>query len=162
MADDAPRTRTIPLEDDVEAHAAPTGPDPFERDDRPRTPTFKKLERQLTDVYVQGGLVLSIAGEDFGGKLIARRADLLAGSWVDLAENDPKVKRGLDRFLAGSGWSAVIISHAMIALPIAAARGLLPAPIAEKVLMGMLMQDPEFMGPYMQGVATGQNGNGNG
>ena len=59
---------------------------------------------------------------------IAGNSHKLAMSWEGLLKNDPKVYKMWQRILGGSGWGAVMMSHAMVAYPILMNHGLVPGP----------------------------------
>lgn len=175
MDDDAPRIRTVHIGDDTDnatgtTEATDTRDDganeyePFAREDRPRSRELARLEADLAQMYVNVGLVAGVAGGQAGniaGTVIAQKADTLAGSWIDLAERDPRVRAAIKRLLQGSAWSGVVFAHVGVFLPIAAVTGILPEPVAQKVFLGLAVQDPELFA-YLSGVAAQQQAGTNG
>jgi hypothetical protein len=132
-----------------------------------RTRDLARMEADLSQLYVNVGVMAGVIGGqtgDLAGTVVARRADLLAGSWIDLAERDQRVRTAIKRLLQGNAWSGVIFAHVAVALPIAAVAGVLPEPIAQKVMIGLMVQDPELyavISAYVQQqqeAAAGSNG----
>lgn len=135
-----------------------------ERDRPPRTRDLKRMQQQLADAYTQVGVIIGIVGGRTGnlaGFIMARRADMLAESWIDLAERDPRVRRAINNILQVGGWSGVAAAHASVILPVAAMSGVLPEPVAEKIMLGLAMQDPELFTLLQAHAQSGQNGAGN-
>jgi hypothetical protein len=157
---------TIHIDDDDSNATGTTGatgatdtPSP-DRDRPPRSREMRRLQEQLADAYTQVGIILGIVGGRTGnvaGFIVARRGDVLAESWIDLAERDIRVKRGIQSILQVGGWSAVVAAHATVVLPIAAMAGVLPEPIAGKVMVGLAMQDPELFAQLSAQMAS-ENG----
>lgn len=169
--------RTIPLDDDTgatdttDATDTDTSVDDFtEREKPPRTPELRKMERQLADLYAQAAIIAGIATGPTGNMaatVVTAKADVLAGSWIDLAERDQRVRRAIKSVLQSGGWAGVIAAHIGVALPIAAMTGVLPAPVAQKVFMAMAITEPELMASLRQqqqaysaaaAAAMGENG----
>jgi hypothetical protein len=118
-----------------------------ERERPKRTPELRRMETQLADLYVQAAVILGIATGPTGnmaGTVIASKAGVLAESWIDLAERDPRVRRAIKSILQGGGWAGVIAAHVGVALPIAALVGVLPPPVAQKVFMGLMLTEPDL------------------
>lgn len=127
-----------------------------ERERPPRSREMKRMQQQLADAYTQVGIIIGIAGGRTGnlaGFIVARRADMLAESWIDLAERDARVKRAIQNVLQIGGWSGVVAAHASVILPVAAMSGVLPPPVSEKIMMGLAMQDPELFAALTQQAA---------
>lgn len=83
----------------------------------------KELERTFTDI---GNLVKFVDGYD--GLVIVDGSPRLAASLGGVAERNPTVRKGLESFVAGSSWGAVIAASAGIAVPILMHHGILPTP----------------------------------
>jgi hypothetical protein len=64
--------------------------------------------------------------DQFDGIALAQGADSLAHSWIVLAQTDPKVRKFLQKVTTGSGWGAVILAHALVAMPIVQHHNLTP------------------------------------
>lgn len=139
---------------------------PFTQPTRERTRDLARLEEDLTQLYVNVGVIAGVVGGPGGnlaGTVVASRAPMLAGSWIDLAERDQRVRTAIKRLLQGNAWSGVAFAHIAVALPIAACTGILPEPVAQKVMMGLALQDPELYGvmsAYIQQQQAATNGNG--
>lgn len=134
----------------------------FTDEDRKRTPSLRRMEEELAQLYVNAGLIASMFGGNGGnvaGTIIAHKADTLAGSWIDLAEKDQRVKRAIQSILQGGAWSGVIMAHVGVAMPVAAVTGLLPRRIAQQVMVGLMATDPQlaqFLANTMQAANNGQ------
>lgn len=86
---------------------------------------MKALEAAVADMY--RALAMGVTMLDtFDGMAIAQGAESLAHSWIVLAETDPKVKKFLVKVTTGSGWGAVIVAHALVALPIIEHHDMMP------------------------------------
>lgn len=92
----------------------------------PRVGTsMKAIEDSLVQMY--GFLGMGVAMFDpFAGMTITSDAEKLAASWIVLANSNPKVKKFLQKATTGGGIGAVLIAHAMVAVPIALHHGVLP------------------------------------
>lgn len=108
--------------------------------DGKRTAKWDKLEQQLTDVYTSIAIPFSMFGDEFTSKLILKRASTLASSWVDLAQENPSVERVINQLITGSAWGGVIVTHAMVVVPIAAHRGLIPGELGQNLKMAAELQ----------------------
>lgn len=132
-----------------------------ERERAPRSRDMRRLEEQLTDAYTQVGVILGIIGGKTGnlaGFIVVRRSEMLAGAWIDLAERDAKVKRAIQSILQAGGWAGVATAHAGILLPIAAMSGVLPEAMAEKIMLGLAVQDPELFAHLTAQASAMSNG----
>lgn len=132
----------------------------IERERPPRSRDMRKMEQQLADAYTQVGVIVGIIGGRTGniaGFVLARRADMLAASWMDLAERDVRVRRAIQNVLQVGGWSGVVAAHAGVLLPVAAVSGVLPEPVSEKIMLGLAMQDPELFA-HLTATAAPSNG----
>lgn len=77
-----------------------------------------KIIDALTETYaaIGMGIAFTIDGQD--GQQIVMNAPKLAESWRDLLDNDPKVKKALQKLVQASGWSTVMVAHITVAAPI--------------------------------------------
>lgn len=133
-----------------------------ERERAPRSRDMRRLQEQLADAYTQVGIIIGIMGGRTGnlaGFILARRADVLSEAWIDLAERDIRVKRAIQSVLQIGGWSGVIAAHASVIMPVAALAGVLPEPVAQKVMLGLAMQDPELFS-HLTAQTAPENGHG--
>lgn len=87
------------------------------------------LATKLTNNLVGVAMVVS-ALNAFDGMAILQGSQGLANSLVDVAENDPKVRKALENFTTASAWGGVAIAAAAIAIPILANHGYLPPAMA--------------------------------
>jgi len=92
-----------------------------------RATNTDKLVAGIKQLYMQLGGVLSFVNAA-DGMQIAANADTLGESWRGLIERDVNVRKMWEKMLTGSGWSGVIVAHAMVAYPILANHGLVPTP----------------------------------
>ena len=90
-----------------------------------RATNTDKLVEGIKTLYMQVGMVISFVAVD-DGTIIAANAETLGESWRSLIERDPKVRKMWEKMLIGSGWSGVIVAHAMVAYPIMSNHGLIP------------------------------------
>lgn len=113
-----------------------------------RTPRWAKLEQQLTEMYSALALPFAAFGDQFCANHIAGHAESLASSWVDLAQNNPNVAKVLDSLVTGGAWGGVIMTHAFVALPVAAHHNLIPGPVGERVgmMFGLAPSEPSTNG----------------
>lgn len=85
---------------------------------RTRTPKYKKLEEAMSGIYILigGGLATlppQVVPMQFKavGLSLAGSSDEIAAAWVDLAEDDPRVRKILESLTSVSGWGKVIGVH---------------------------------------------------
>src|SRR5262245_37001588 len=160
--DDFIRLGDTDTTDNTGTTGSDTGTDIPERERPPRTRDMRRLQDQLADAYTQVGVILGIVGGRTGnlaGYIMARRADMLAESWIDLAERDARVRRAIQQVLQIGGWSGVIAAHMGVVLPVLAASGTLPEQVSEKIMLGLMMQDPELFA-HLTGQTAPANGHG--
>ena len=126
----------------------------------------RKLVENLTQLYSMiGGGVASwgmLKGDvslvATGNNVIAR-ADDVANTWLELAEQNKAVRRFLEGFTEGSAVASLVGLHLVMAAPFAASRGAVPEQMA------MMVMHPEAREATAQYVAKQQeaamhNGNG--
>jgi len=89
------------------------------------------LETLLTTVGVGIGTLGPKFAED--GLVIVGNAESYAKCWRELAEQDARVARALQKLCTGSAWSGVVIGSAFIALPIMSNHGMVPSAIGAQV-----------------------------
>lgn len=92
-------------------------------DDRKAAPTpsvrdAQKLCAELPDMYRMLGMALC-AVDQTCGMTVVTNADSLGESWTKLAETSPAFRRFLMRMKNASGWGAVFMAHAPLAIVIA-------------------------------------------
>lgn len=83
------------------------------------------LRTSLTEMYMFVGMGVTVI-DPTDGMTITASAEKLADSWITLANSNPKVKKFLFKITTGGGIGAVIIAHAMVAIPILAHHDMLP------------------------------------
>lgn len=98
-----------------------------------RTPTDQRLHDALTGTYQGiGGVVVTFGFqlEDNGltgvGTGLINQAETLAEAWVELGNQNPKVKKALQRFTEASAAGTVIALHLSVLTPLLMDRGILP------------------------------------
>lgn len=94
------------------------------------TPDDKKLHASLTRFYAMVGMGVTSAGmarQDLGlataGVNITSMAEETANSYLELAQQSPRMRKALQGFVQGSAAAALIGSHIAMAAPVLAARG---------------------------------------
>lgn len=122
------------------------------------TPTNRKLKASVQSTYESVGLLVIGVGmskQDNGligsGQAITTNAEAAADAWLELADQNPAVKRAMQRFAEGSAVATLVTVHVGMLLPLAASRGVIPA--AFMGMPGMAPTEPE--------PTAAQNGNGN-
>lgn len=102
-----------------------------------RTPTDKKLAAELASTYQGIGLAVMGVGnlrQDPGviatGVAVVEHAEQASEAWLDLADQNPKVKAALKRFTEASAVGSLVMVHASMLIPLAASRGIIPGPLA--------------------------------
>ncbi len=90
-----------------------------------KTTSVDTLVAQITDLYL-GVAVATTMFAPIDGTIIGENATKLGESWRSLIERDPKVRKFWEKALTGSGYGAVLIAHAMVAIPIMSNHNLLP------------------------------------
>lgn len=122
-----------PKQDKTTKVAAPSADPPKPRgrpvgSGKPAIKIGDDLERMFTFV----GIALCALNQTDGQAIIAGSSGL-AKALEHRADQDPKFKKTLEKFLQGTGWGEVVAAVAIIALPIAANHGLVPSSIAEGI-----------------------------
>lgn len=133
---DRPEAVDPPIVDDAPSMEVP---------EKVRTGAYKKLDKQLTEFYQAIAVTVVSPIDALGGTLMFQRAPDLAGSWVDLAEQNPKVKATLERILEAGGVFGIITVHAAILMPVLVNRGMFADNVAGGIASFTLLQNPEVM-----------------
>lgn len=101
----------------------------------------KKLHASLTRMYTMVGVAVTgmgMARSDIGlataGVNITSMAEDTSSSWIELAQQNPKVRRALNGLVTGSAAANVIGSNVAMIAPILAARGAVPPPVGAMFL----------------------------
>lgn len=111
--DAAPRGRR------TKAEAPPASP--------PRTRVRAgNLESRLAEFLGMASIPFALQGDMYCASILATRTPDLAKNLAALAEENPGIKRVLNRMLEGSAWGGVALSVVAIAVPIAQHHELLP------------------------------------
>jgi len=103
------------------------------------TAGIERIRTGMTDMYAAmavgatglGAMMQNETGNALmlDGQVLGANAPRLGDAWADLAKNDPKVRKALERMLTGSGWGKVILAHAIVAVGIAGNHGVkIPVP----------------------------------
>jgi len=109
----------------------PAGDTPPKRRGRPPGSTNKnvlsisRIEDALNEQFTLLGTVV-YAFNEYDGSCILTGSPRLAKSLANLCEKNPKVKRNIERMLAGGSYGEVIIAAGLIAVPIMANHELMP------------------------------------
>lgn len=127
--------------------AAATPPPPVDEapslEPRRRTAKMAKLEEAVGGIYVLLGggissLPPSVVPMQFKmvGLSLAKSADDIAEAWVDLAEDDAKVRKVLESLTSYSGWGKVAGVHLMaVGASVPALAAAMPNPVANAQAM---------------------------
>lgn len=107
---------------------------PPKRDRSKATTTTRasSLEKRLTEMYVSIGTMVVVADLTCGTAIITSAPDT-AAALDALAKENPKVKRALEKMLAGGAWGGVLMAHAPIITTVLAHHNMLPAQVAESM-----------------------------
>lgn len=124
------RARTRSTRERTSAQETPAAP-------KRRIGQDKKTQEAISGVYTMIGGVVTTAGmvrEDNGiagtGQEIINHADTIAEAWMDLADQNPKVKKALQRFTEGSAAATLVALHVSVSMPLLIDRNVLPNPLA--------------------------------
>lgn len=115
---------------DIPVDQVPPGFGDQPKDEPPKRNSAQSRSRSVNAIIEsmeKGYLSLGVGVQFFdeqAGILIVRSAGDLAESWRTVLESDTKLRRKFEQMIKGTGWGAVIIAHAMVALPIMQAHGL--------------------------------------
>lgn len=165
MTDDTKTApRRVPLDDDDKTKA--TTPR------RGRVTKSDKIRSSLTDLYNMIGMG-ALTVDPIYGQYVMDQSDAMADAWMEVAESNPKVMGFLTRFTEGAGIGTLVMAHIMLAAPLLARRGIVPAPVGIGAMaQSKWVQDNgggEFAAAYVMGAFAGtpdtgadQNGNGGG
>ena len=93
------------------------------------TMSVKSIEEGLNQQFTILGTVVSMANA-YDGRVILEGTPQLSKALADLCDKNPKVKRNIERMLAGGTYGEVLIAAGLIAVPIMANHGLMPPSIA--------------------------------
>lgn len=83
-----------------------------------RTPGRPGLDRRIEEQITGIGILVVAMGDEVCGGAILDGSERLAKSLKHLADENPRVKRTLESFLATSAWGEVVMATGAIALPI--------------------------------------------
>lgn len=95
-----------------------------------RPPASADIVRQITQLIAMFGVFAAMIDE-YDGAVVIEHAAKVADSLATVAETSPGVKKGLETMVAGSAWSAVVMSILPIVVAILANHGVLPAGLRE-------------------------------
>lgn len=94
----------------------------------------KLIEESLTQCYLMVGLGLSAVPKcALDGQLVASNAAMMAHSWAQMAETDPKLRKALMKLISAAGWGTVIAAHLPVVLGIMGNHNMLPAAVTGAV-----------------------------
>jgi len=112
---------------------APPPPDaPPKREKRERAipaPRTTSLEKRLTELYVSLGSLVVVADPTCGQAVIAAAPET-AAALEALAKENPKVRKALEKMLAGGAWGGVLMAHFPIVVTVLAHHNMLPSTTA--------------------------------
>lgn len=117
--------------------------------------SIKSIEEGLNTQFTLVGTIVSVANQ-YDGRVILEGAPELSKALSNLCDKNPKVKRNIERMLAGGTYGEVIIAAALIAVPIMANHNLMPpqikamygAAIPEREDTDKEVREPEPVGPW--------------
>lgn len=89
-----------------------------------------KIEESLNTQFTMIGTMV-YAFNQYDGTVILQGSPKLASSLASLCEKNPKVRRNIERMLAGGSYGEVIVAAGLIAVPIMANHGLMPPGIRQ-------------------------------
>lgn len=122
------------------ARRRPSAAEGFPKPDEVKTPPrgdMRKVRETLIVQYVGLAGIVNMVGtarEDAGLRgtavAIVAQAESAADSWLEVAGQNPAVKRALLAFAEGSAFAGLATAHLFMLLPLLADRGVLPASIA--------------------------------
>ncbi len=91
------------------------------------------IQGKTTESVQQIGGLLIVAGAArdsdhlaYDGRVLASRAEDVGAAVAELADEDPRVKRALERVFTASSWSKLVLVSAQVAVPIMACHGAVP------------------------------------
>src|SRR5436190_14069388 len=91
------------------------------------TPARKPpLQRRLEEFFAAPAAVYAAVGHQYPAQIIAVRSPALAEDLYKLSQENPAVKRLLERLMEGGAWGGVVVSVASILLPILSYHGVDP------------------------------------
>ena len=102
--------------------------------------SIKTIEDGLNQQFTILGTVVSVANQ-YDGRCILEGTPKLSAAIAQLCERNPKVRKNIERMLAGGMYGEVVIAAALIAVPIMANHDLLPPQI--KAMYGQAIPEDE-------------------
>jgi hypothetical protein len=95
---------------------------------RPPGSTKSKIdiEKNLTETLLMIGSVVGMVDE-YDGAIIVGGSPRLASAIAKKAEQDPRLKAMLEKWMTTSGWAEIAIAAGAMAFPIAVHHGLFPS-----------------------------------
>lgn len=104
------------------------------------TMSVSRIEDALNEQFTLIGTVVTPFNQ-YDGMVIIQGTPRMAKALANLAEKNPKVKRNLERMLAGGSYGEVVLAAALIAVPIMANHDLMPPSIQQ--MYGKAIPDKE-------------------
>lgn len=102
-----------------------------------RSPSDRKLEASINTVYEGLGMGVTAIGLQLGdngimgtGIKVTESSGMVASAWMDVAEQNKKVKDALVKFTEASRVGTLIGCHLAMMLPILVDRGVVPGAVA--------------------------------
>lgn len=101
-----------------------------------------KLHAALVQMYAGVGIgvqgIAMMGGGDVGlavsGANILSMAESTADAWIELAQQNPKVRATLEGLVTGSAVATLVGCHASMVVPVLASRGVVPGQVANMFL----------------------------
>lgn len=115
--DRAPQGRQDPVEPAPPKVSAPP---------RAKAPRATSLEYRLTEFLGMASIPFALQGDMYCAHILATRTPELAKNLSALADENPGIKRVLNKMMEGSAWGGVALSVVAIVVPIAQHHQLLP------------------------------------
>lgn len=113
---------------------------PVEQERQPvrrRTAQDNAAREALVGIYTMGGAALAasaVAREDHplaaAGMNVIGNAERVADAWMDLADRNPRIRAMLHKLSEGSAIGTLVGLHVSMAMPVLAAKGLVPPQVA--------------------------------
>lgn len=91
--------------------------------------SVSKIEESLATQFTMIGTAV-YAFNSYDGTVILQGTPKLSAALANLCEKNPKIKKNIERMLAGGAYGEVIVAAAFIAIPIMANHNMMPPGIA--------------------------------
>lgn len=154
-----PRDAATSRSGDGDQRAAAPDPTPPRR--RRRSSADARIKESLTGMYAMIGSGMSGIGAVQGnaglyaaGVNVAVQGEGIAEQWLDLADEVPAVRRGLESMLKGGAITVVIMSHVGLVLPALASAGVVPQQVGNMFLTAEAIEQAQQFQAAQQAAAA--------